>query len=85
MDIINYAGIQGWAVTDQAADQLIITPAGQPVTGTQVFFATEKGWSGSVFIPDEHYTKEKVHKAVNIRARLTDEVGALVRDSFGGN
>jgi hypothetical protein len=82
MDIVDYSQIKGWTVTAQAADQVIVTDAGRPVTGVQVFFATENGNAGSVFVPDEHYHRDKIHKAIGHRAHLMDEVGRLTRDSL---
>jgi hypothetical protein len=81
-DIIDYSSVKGWAVTAQNADQVIVTDAGQVITGTQVYFATEDGNNASVFAPDQHYTKHKVHKAIHHRAMLVDEIGRLTRDSL---
>ncbi len=82
MDVIDYSQVKGWTVTSQAADQVIISDAGRVLEGVQVFFATEDGNNASVFAPNQHYTKAKVHKAINHRARLVDEVGRLTRDSM---
>ena len=82
MDIVQFDQINGWTVTSQATDQLVITDAGQVVAGTQVYFATEHGNTASVFAPDQHYTREKVHKAISHRARLVDEIGQMTRDSL---
>lgn len=80
---LSFENISGWAVTDQAADQVIITPAGQPVTGTYVYFATAHGNQGSVFMDDPHYTEKNTHTAVNARAELMDRIGQLTKGSFG--
>ena len=82
MDVIDYSKIHGWTVTSQAADQIIITDSGQVMSGTQVFFATEDGNAASVFAPDQHYTKKKVHAAIHAKATLVDEIGRLTRDSM---
>jgi hypothetical protein len=81
-DIVDYSTIKGWSVTSQATDQVVILDSGQVQTGTQVFFATEAGNNASVFVPDEHYTKAKVHAALNAKAKLVDEIGQL---TAGGN
>lgn len=78
MFITNQDEITGWAVTDQAADQIVTTQAGDVVSGTYVYFATQQGNKGSVFVPDQHYTRDNVHKSVSARARLMDEIGNLV-------
>lgn len=80
---INFENITGWAVTNQAPDQVIVTAAGQPVTGTYVYFATAEGNTGSVFMDDSHYTEKNTHAAVNARAELVDRVGRLTKGSFG--
>lgn len=70
----------GWNVTGQVADQTILTNAGQAVTGVIVYFTTGDGHSGSVFIPDNHYTnKTFVHQAIQAKAVLMDEVGKLAQ------
>jgi hypothetical protein len=81
-NVVNYDLIKGWAVTDQATDQVTVTDSGKVVTGTQVFFATEQGNTGSVFVPDQHYTKTKVHASLAHRAALVDEIGALTSESM---
>lgn len=71
----------GWMVTGQDPDQLIVTDAGKPVSGTRVYFSTGEGNTGSVFIDDGHYHPKTVHAAVGARAALVDEIGALTSDS----
>ena len=80
--LVNFEQVNGWQVINQAADQVIITPAGQPVTGTYVYFATGEGNQGSVFVDDPHYPERNVHAAVDARAQLMDKVGRLHRGSF---
>jgi hypothetical protein len=67
----------GWIVTGQDPDQVIVTNAGKPVTGTMVYFATGDGNTGSVFVDDGHYHPKAVHAAVGARAALVDEIGRL--------
>lgn len=71
------AGHSGWQVTSQVSDQVVLTNAGQAVTGTYVYFTTGDGNSGSVFIADAHYSAAEVKKAVSARAAVLDEVGRL--------
>lgn len=79
---VMYDQINGWAVTSQAPDQVIVSDSGQVVTGTQVYFATAEGNSGSVFVPDQHYTEKKVHASLQVRASLIDKIGRLTATSF---
>lgn len=67
----------GYQVTSQVTDQIITTDAGQTVTGTYVYFVTGEGQSGSVFVPDAHYTAGKVRQMVAAKAALLDEVGNI--------
>ncbi len=70
----------GWHVTGQVSDQTVLTNAGQAVTGVLVYFTTGDGHSGSVFIPDNHYTNKKyVHDAIQAKAVVMDEVGKLAQ------
>lgn len=65
----------GWKITDQAADQIQNTRAGNTVTGVIVYFITGDGNEGSVFIANQHYNVKNVRTAVEAQARLMDEVG----------
>lgn len=67
----------GWKITDQVTDQVQNTRAGATITGVQVYFVTGDGNEGSVFVMDQHYTAPNVRKAVQAKANLIDEVGAL--------
>ena len=78
---VEFSQINGWAVTSQAPDQVIVSDSGQVQTGTQVYFATENGNTGSVFVPDQHYTVKKVHASIGIRAKVIDEIGSLTAGS----
>jgi hypothetical protein len=71
----------GWIVTGQDPDQAIVTPAGKPVTGTYVYFATGEGNTGSVFADDAHYQPKMVHAALAAKAALVDEIGRLTSQS----
>lgn len=79
---VEFSQIKGWAVTSQAPDQVIVSDSGQVQTGTQVYFATESGNTGSIFVPDQHYTARKIHASINIRASVIDEVGKLTAESM---
>lgn len=67
----------GWKITDQVTDQVKNTRAGATVTGVDVYFITGDGNEGSVFVMDQHYNAANVRKAVQAKANLIDEVGAL--------
>ncbi len=68
----------GWTVTGQAPDQVIIGANGVVQTGTYVYFTTSGGNDGSIFVTDAHYHPAQIRKAIQARADLIDEVGALV-------
>lgn len=67
----------GWVVTSQLTDQVIVTAAGQAVTGVQIFFTTGQGNEGSVFIADNHYNPKVVVPAIHAQAGLIDTIGQL--------
>jgi hypothetical protein len=67
----------GWIVTSQLTDQVIVTAAGQAVTGVQVFFITGNGNEGSVFIANNHYTPKVVRPAIHAAAAQIDTIGQL--------
>lgn len=67
----------GWQVTRQETDQYDFSNPGNPALGVYVYFVTSGGNSGSVFLPNAHYTVANVRKAVQARANLLDEIGAL--------
>jgi len=68
----------GWVVTSQLTDQVIVTAAGQAVTGVQIFFVTGDGNQGSVFIAQNHYGDIKVvTAAIHAEAGQIDTVGKL--------
>lgn len=68
----------GWTVTSQVTDQVILTDAGQPVTGTYIYITTSAGNSASVFVPDNIYpNKKKVTEMLRTKAQLVDDIGAL--------
>jgi hypothetical protein len=73
---------QGWIVTAQVTDQVIVTDAGQTDTGVQVYFVTTEGNQGSVFISYRHYGSPKhVKGRISTQAQLIDEIGRLTSDS----
>lgn len=67
----------GWTVTAQLTDQVIVTAAGQAVTGVQIFFITGDGNEGSVFIAQNHYNPKVVKPAIHAQAALIDTIGKL--------
>lgn len=75
---IEFPSGPGWIVTGQDPDQVIITPAGKPVTGTYVYFATGEGNTGSIFADDATYVRvQAVRDMLAARAKLVDEIGRL--------
>jgi len=69
------AGSQhGWTVTGQVTDQAINNNSGQTVVGTYVYFVTNQGQEGSVFIPDGQYNQKNVTEAIRVKAKALDEV-----------
>lgn len=67
-----------WEVTSQVTDQVIITDAGQPVTGAIVYITTGEGQSGSVFVPDNIYPNAtKVKAMLRAKAQQLDQIAAL--------
>lgn len=66
-----------WQVTAQTPNQIQVTSAGQVVNGTEVYFSTGDGNTGSVFVPDDHYNEKTVRDMVQARADIIDAVGGL--------
>lgn len=72
------AAKEGWQVTGQVTGQVILTDAGQPVTGTYVYILTNHGQSGSVFVPDNVYGNETtVRSMLQTKATQLDTVAKL--------
>jgi hypothetical protein len=67
----------GWVVTSQLTDQVIVTAAGQAVTGVQIFFITGAGNEGSIFVANNHYTPKVVKPAIHAAAAQIDTIGQL--------
>ena len=69
---------RGWSITGQVHDQVIPTAAGRAITGSYVYFMTNLGEEGSVFVPENVYNVETVKKMVAARAKVVDHVHILV-------
>ena len=82
MSILDGKETIGWRVTAQAPDQMTTDDAGNVVTGTLVRFITESGFRGSVFVPDIYYNAQTVHRMIEARSRVIEDVGALVRATY---
>lgn len=67
-----------WQVTGQVTDQVASNNAGRTITGVIVYFVTGEGNEGSIFVPNNLYSKDYVHKHVHEAAAKLDEVGNLV-------
>lgn len=74
----------GWNVTSQVTDQAVNTTAGQTVVGTYVYFVTNQGQEGSVFILDGQYNPTNVKNAIRAKAQVLDEVFNLSENFTGG-
>jgi hypothetical protein len=70
----------GWRVTSQLTDQVIVTAAGQAITGVQIFFITGDGNEGSIFVANNHYSPKVVKPLIQAQAALIDTIG---NDSSG--
>jgi hypothetical protein len=66
-----------YTVTRQQPDVYDFTSPGDPVLGTQVYFTTGGGNSGSVFIPQSKYNGTHVRAAVAAAAKNMDDIGGI--------
>jgi hypothetical protein len=69
-----------YTILRQATDQYDFSVPGDPVLGTQIYFKTGDGNTGSVFCPQEHYGITFVRALVESAAKELDGIGRL-----GGN
>ena len=65
-----------WKITGDRPDQVWFV-AGVDVTGHLITFITGHGHPGSVQVPDDQYTKDRVRAIVQAKANVVDEVNAL--------
>lgn len=65
-----------WTVTGQRED-MQVGPAGTFVPGVVVSFRTTSGATGSVFVPHESYTVDKVRQLIDARAEVMEGVAGL--------
>lgn len=65
-----------WEVTGQI-EKVDLGPNGTFVQGVAVTFRTADGSVGTVFVPVEQYTADRVRAAINARAAALAEVAAL--------
>lgn len=70
----------GWTVTGQVTDQAIVNGAGQTVVGVYVYFITDQGQEGSVFLPDTQYSAANVKAAIRVQAKKLNEVFNLAEN-----
>lgn len=74
--IVPNTGATGWHdVTQQETTEL--DAKGQPTRGYRVYFTTNDGHSGSVFVEAARYTAVNVRAEIAARAATLDEVGRL--------
>jgi len=69
-----------YTITRQATDQYDFSNPGDPVLGTQVYFTTGDGNSGSVFVPQARYGITLVRELVAAAAKELDGIGRLAGD-----
>lgn len=65
-----------WVVISQTPG-LGKLPSGMFGQGINIVFTLENGTSGSVFVPNEDYTPEKVRQAIHDRASIMHSVSNL--------
>lgn len=70
----------GWRVTRQADGMITMDDQGLPVTGVQVYYVTDGGLAGSVFIPYAWYDPATVAAVITERVRAIGDVAALASD-----
>lgn len=74
----------GWVVTSQLTNQVNNTPTGGSQEGTWIYFTTNEGNSGAVFVPDNIYpNKSKVRALIQAQAQLIDDVGNMFETGEG--
>lgn len=74
--IVPDTGASGWHdVTQQETTEL--DAKAQPVRGYRVYFTTNAGHSGSVFVPQTMYNVANVRAAIAAQATTLDGVGKL--------
>ena len=69
-------GEPAWTITTQV-ETVDLGPAGNFLQGVKVGFRTRRGFIGSVFLPADAYTVERVRAAVAERAAAMDAAGEL--------
>jgi hypothetical protein len=65
-----------WTVVSQV-ETVDLGPAGAFVAGVRVSFTTAAGATGSVFVPSDQYTVERVRAAINAKAETLDAIAEL--------
>lgn len=69
-------GNSGWTVTSQQ-EATDTADNGQFVPGYRIYFRTNAGHSGSVFVPRTQYTVEAVRTIIATHADQLDQIGSL--------
>jgi hypothetical protein len=77
------AGIEvTWQVTSQQVDQTVNNAAGNTEVGSYIYYATGRGNSGVVFIPNNLLpNRTHVKQVIHASAKLLDEIGMLTHNS----
>jgi hypothetical protein len=64
-----------YTVTSQRQRDAMVGNTFQPVQ--EITFTTTSGVTGSVLVPIAQYTADNVHKAIEARVKVIDEVNSL--------
>jgi hypothetical protein len=67
----------GWMVTSQQTNQVILDQANNPTVGTYIYYTTNDGNEGAVFLSDNHRSVANARKAIDVDADIVDGIGAL--------
>lgn len=67
----------GWTITSQQNNQTVNDDANNTVVGAYIYFRTNDGNTGAVFVPDNLRTVKHVEAVVTAEAKLIDDIGRL--------
>jgi hypothetical protein len=70
-----------WRVTADLPGQFDFDAAGNPIAGHQVSFVTGTGATGTVFVPEAHYSPASVRALINAKAATADQIASLTSGS----
>lgn len=67
----------GWKVTSQVVDQTTTDTAGNVVVGSYIYYITNEGNRGVVFVDNDHLTTKHVQETIRADAKRLDDIGRL--------